>query len=571
MARVARNKKSIRWWPDGALGLGAIGTIWWASNSGLPGWARLTASMAAFVALLIVGLLAVARHAEWAQNHPPRRTPGPTYMRVGRSMRAFGATALGGGFLLSMLSVPAAGLLILVGLALGLVGHTLVARYEAPVRSPMPQSLTFPEPYDPQRRRSAADVSSAVSASQDDRGAGPVRPCKIEINFYIARMIERRAQSLVTRRLRSSPAVALTGPRQCGKTTLARRLKGVYFDLEQDSDRLRLDLAWGELEAGRSLVILDEAQSWPEVFNRLRGAIDQRRRRMGRFLLLGSVAPSLMLEVSESLAGRLSLVELTPLLLEELETAASRARHWLCGGFPDGGVLRPSAYSQWARDYLRLLAQRDLPTWGLPASPGVTQRLLRMLAAVHGQTWNASQIGKSLGLSYHTVNSYLDYLEGAFLIRRLAPFQTNIRKRLRKRPKVYWRDSGLLHASLNIAGRRDLLDQPWVGASWEGYVIEQAIGTLLSIGATFEPYFFRTSDGHELDLVLDFGRARWAVEVKLTASPGAADMRRLTAVADHIGATRCFLVSQTREVHRGRRGLSCNLPTFLDELRRRAP
>jgi len=230
-------------------------------------------------------------------------------------------------------------------------------------------------------------------------------------------MITRRINKMLQKRLASYPAVALVGPRQSGKTTLAGSLGGKYFDLEQESDRLRLDLEWDMLIADKALIILDEAQTWPEIFPRLRGAIDNKRKQFYRFLLLGSVSPALMTQVSESLAGRLSVLELTPLLLSELETGASRQRLWMLGGYPDGGVLGKPAYPVWQKDYLSLLVQRDLPNWGLPARSQVTQRLLKMLAATHGQEWNASQIGKSLGLSYHTVNSYLDYLEGAFLIR----------------------------------------------------------------------------------------------------------------------------------------------------------
>jgi hypothetical protein len=379
-------------------------------------------------------------------------------------------------------------------------------------------------------------------------------------------MLERVSETLVRQRLRAYPAVALVGPRQCGKTTLALELGGTYFDLEQEPERLRLDLAWDDLAAGRDLVILDEAQSWPEVFPRLRGAIDRDRKRRGRFLLLGSVSPSLMTWVSESLAGRLSLVELTPFLLDELHTKASRGRHWLCGGYPDGGVLNPGRHPLWQLDYLALLSQRDLPSWGLPARPQTTDRFLRMLAALHGQAWNASRVGQSLGLSYQTINSYLDYLVGAFLIRRLQPYLTNIRKRLVKSPKVYWRDSGLLHALLNVADDTALLAQPWVGASWEGYVIEQAIGALSAHGISSQACFFRTSDGHELDLVLDLGKETWAVEIKLTASPGPDDMARLEKTADMIGASRRFLVSQTRQPGGDDRRLSCNLPGFLERL-----
>jgi len=380
-------------------------------------------------------------------------------------------------------------------------------------------------------------------------------------------MITRKVRKLIEKRLAAYPAVALVGPRQCGKTTLARSLRGEYFDLEQESDRLRLDLEWDNLVAGKELLILDEAQAWPEVFVRLRGAIDRNRSRKGRFLLLGSVSPSLMTRVSESLAGRLSLVELTPFLLSELKSNSSRQRHWLCGGYPEGGVLQPKRYPQWQRDYLALLAQRDLPMWGLPARPQVTERLLRMLAALHGQVWNAAQVGQSMGLSYHTVNRYLDYLIGAFLVRQLPAYQANVRKRFVKRPKLYWRDSGLVHALLNVPDQRALLVQPWVGASWEGYVIEQSLGELSSQGRVFNAYYFRTSDQYELDLVLDFGRELWAVEIKLTASPSVDDMARLNKTADLIKASRRFLVSQTREVTGNERCLSCNLTTFLQQLR----
>ena len=233
-------------------------------------------------------------------------------------------------------------------------------------------------------------------------------------------IIARKIKTLVQQRLKSYPAVALIGPRQSGKTTLARSLSTDYFDLEQEPEQLRLDVQWPSLIKTKRLIVLDEAQSWPELFPRLRGAIDMERQRLGRFLLLGSVSPALMKHVSESLAGRLSLVELTPLTLTELPDIPM-TELWLRGGFPDGGVLTSDRYPQWQKDYLDLMTQRDLPSWGLSAKPQVMQRLLRMLAAVHGQLWNASQIGQSLGLSYHTVNTYVHFLEGTFLIRKLQP------------------------------------------------------------------------------------------------------------------------------------------------------
>ncbi len=379
-------------------------------------------------------------------------------------------------------------------------------------------------------------------------------------------MLRRGIELVLAERLGAYPAVTLVGPRQCGKTTLARSLPGEYFDLEQESDRLRLDLEWDTLCYGSRLIVLDEAQAWPDIFPRIRGAIDAERGRPGRFLLLGSVSPALMTEVSESLAGRLSILTLTPFLHGELASDAARKRLWLVGGFPDGGILQRSRYPQWQRDYLALLTQRDLPNWGLPAAPRVTDRLLRMTAALHGQPWNASQVGQSLGLSYKTVNSYVDYLEGAFLVRRLPPFQTNLRKRLVKTPRIYWRDTGLLHAVLNVPDEDALLAQPWVGASWEGFVIEQVLGTLSARGVSFESYYFRTSDLYEVDLVIDTGRERWAIEVKLTASPGPDDMARLDRAAGMIGATRRFLVTRTRRPAGDNRRASCNLGGLLERL-----
>ena len=377
-------------------------------------------------------------------------------------------------------------------------------------------------------------------------------------------MIPRHLRSLIRDRLTSSPAVGLIGPRQCGKTTLSRSFAGEYFDLEQEPERLRLDLQWESLAAARELAILDEAQSWPDVFARLRGVIDRDRKRNGRFLILGSVSPALMVHVSESLAGRMSLVELTPFLWSELPTAAARDRLWLCGGYPDGGVLAPGQFPQWQKDYLTLLTQRDLPEWGLAAKPQLTQRLLRMLAAVHGEVWNASRLGESLGLDYKTINSYVDYFAGAFLIRRLQPYLVNVRKRLVKSPKVYWRDTGLLHALMNVTDERALLVQPWVGKSWEGFVIEQVLGRASASGMHFEAYWFRTSDQYELDLVLDLGKELWAMEVKLTTFPSGADMEHLNKTADMIGATRRFLVSKTGKVAGDDRRTSCNLQWLLE-------
>ena len=377
-----------------------------------------------------------------------------------------------------------------------------------------------------------------------------------------------RTSPVLNRRLTDFPAVALIGPRQCGKTTLARSLGGRYYDLEQEPDRLRLDLDWDDATCGRELVILDEAQAWPELFPRLRGAIDRQRPRKGRFLLLGSVSPALMRQVSESLAGRLSLVELTPLTLSELTADAQRRRRWLHGGYPDGGVLDGRGFPVWQLDYLALLAQRDLPDWGLPATPRTTARLLRMLAAVHGQTWNAARIGRSLALSYHTVNSYLDYLEGAFLVRRLDAWRANVRKRLTKRPKLYWRDSGLLHALMNVATSDSLVHQPWVGASWEGFVVDQALAALQHADRSWGAYHLLTADQREIDLLLEVDGELWALEMKLTTRPRPADLARLNANADLIGADRRLLVCRRSDLMVTGTQVVCDVEGLVDYIER---
>jgi len=380
----------------------------------------------------------------------------------------------------------------------------------------------------------------------------------------LSRLVERQLRSA----LKEQPAVALLGPRQVGKTTLARSLRGTYFDLELETERLRLDLEWEQLINGKRLLVLDEAQAFPEIFPRLRSAIDSERRRAGRFLILGSVSPQLMRSVSDALAGRLALVELTPFLWTELESHAQRRRLWLTGGYPDGGILRPSRFPNWQLDYLELLAQRDLPNWGLPAAPRLTMRLMRMLAAAHGQTWNGAALGRSLGLDAKTVSGYVDFLEGTYLLRRLPPYHANLKKRMVKAPKIYWRDSGLAHALLGIGTERQLLEQPWVGASFECHVIEQIIGRVGALGHRAQSYFLRTHDGHEIDFVLEVGGSRWAIECKLSTQPDQRDLTKLTALADAIGAKHRVLLSRSSKIIESPAGIVCDLPWLLENLKR---
>jgi hypothetical protein len=378
-------------------------------------------------------------------------------------------------------------------------------------------------------------------------------------------MIKRAVSKLVLARLEQFPAVGLLGPRQCGKTTLAKGLSRHYFDLEQPSDRLRLDLSWNDIIERNDLVLLDEAQAWPEVFPRLRAAIDARRKHNGRFLLLGSVSPVLMRQAGESLAGRMALLELTPFFLAELPGSKFDLL-WRCGGYPDGGVLGGATFPHWQANYLSLMAQRDLPAWGLPARPAVTDRLFRMVAGQQGGILNASQLGQSIGITYHTVQSYLDHLEAAFLIRRLPPFYANIQKRLVKAPKIYWRDSGLLHALLGLTPEADLWAQPWVGASWEGWVIEQILAARQARGENFQAYYFRTQDGLEADLLLESGKQREIIEIKLTTSPSQEDFTRLEKVAAlSKKATRQVLISRASRAVVTKDRWSVDLATYLRE------
>ncbi len=378
-------------------------------------------------------------------------------------------------------------------------------------------------------------------------------------------MINRSIKQILQSDLKTYPAVAVIGPRQSGKTTFAKTFSSRYYDLELLDDRTRLDVQWPEIIKQKDLIILDEAQSWPQVFPRIRSAIDNERSRMGRFLLLGSVSPALMKQVSESLAGRLSLVELTPFLLSEL-SMNQMDNLWLYGGYPEGGILDPTRFPRWQKNYITLLTQRDLPNWGLPAKPPVTQRLLQMLSAVHGQLWNASKISQSLGVDYKTINTYIDYMTGSFLIRRLEPCHANLKKRLIKSPRIYWRDAGLLHAMLNITNFDQLLSHPTAGASWESFVIEQILGALQAKGQSYQPFFLRTSDQKEIDLILDFGQKTWAFEIKLTTNPSPGEVKQFDKIADQIGADKRIFVCRIPNPIESEQMNVTNLPGALSFL-----
>lgn len=339
-------------------------------------------------------------------------------------------------------------------------------------------------------------------------------------------MIPRRARTAVQEALQRQAAVALTGPRQVGKTTLALAIAGVtpsiYLDLEANDDRAKLaDPAWFLAAYEDRLVVLDEIHRMPELFATLRGLIDRGRRRgrrTSRFLILGSASMDLMRQSSESLAGRIAYVEMGPLNVLEITAAGHEVSTlWVRGGFPESYLAANDVDSlAWRKDFIRTYLERDIPLLG-PRVPAETlERLWTMLAHEQGALLNTSRLAASLMISAQTTTRYIDLLVDLLLVRRLRPFHSNIGKRLVKSPKVYVRDSGVVHALLGIAGHHALSGHPVAGASWEGFVIENL---LAAAPARTMPSFYRTSAGAEIDLLLEIpGHGLWAFDIKLSLS-----------------------------------------------------
>jgi uncharacterized protein len=319
--------------------------------------------------------------------------------------------------------------------------------------------------------------------------------------------------------LRHNPVCALLGPRQCGKTTLARqfvarRKTAHVFDLETASARARLaepELALAPLQG---IVVIDEIQRQPELFAVLRPLADRPDKRT-RFLVLGSASPNLIRGVSESLAGRVGFVDLGGFDPGEVGPGAWH-RLWLRGGFPRSYLAATDALSvRWRRDFIRTFLERDVPQLGIRIPGERLRRFWMMLAHFHAQLWNGADIARSLGVSEHTVRGYLDVLAATYLVRQLPPWHANISKRQYKAPKVYIRDSGLLHTLLGVTKREELEAHPKLGASWEGFALEQ----MLSIAGSHEAYFWGTHAGAELDLLLIRRGRRYGLEFKYSTAP----------------------------------------------------
>lgn len=344
-------------------------------------------------------------------------------------------------------------------------------------------------------------------------------------------MISRlAAMRSVRSALAANPVCALLGPRQCGKTTLALELargrRSHYFDLETATGRARMARAELTLAPLSGLIIIDEIQRLPELFTVLRPLADRTRSR-ARFLILGSASPELVRGASESLAGRVGFVHLGPFDLNEVShgRAATMQRLWLRGGFPRSYLARSDAQSsRWRQDFIRTFLERDIPQLGIRIPAETLRRFWLMIAHYHAQIWNGAELARALGVTEPTVRHYLDLLTGTYLLRQLPPWFENLGKRQFKSPKVYVRDSGLLHALLGIPTRADLDGHPKFGASWEGFALEQ----VLSVFGTDQAYYWGTHAGAELDLMLIHRGRRYGVEFKASA---AATMTRSLHIA----------------------------------------
>jgi predicted AAA+ superfamily ATPase len=378
-------------------------------------------------------------------------------------------------------------------------------------------------------------------------------------------MIERpRAIDELKTAIRENPVAVLLGPRQCGKTTLAHRLaeetEATFFDLERAADQAKLrtpELVLGGLEG---LVVLDEVQRMPALFTLLRPLADRPKAKT-KFLLLGSASPELVKGVSESLAGRVGFVDLSGLELGDVG-AAKQNQLWLRGGLPRSFLARNDQTSfEWREDFIRTFLERDVPQLGIRIPSATLMRFWTMVANYHGQIWNGAELARALGLSEKTTRAHLDLLTGAFVLRQLPPWFENLGKRQYKAPKVYVRDSGLLHALLSMETMLELAGHPKYGASWEGFALEQ----VLNVAGTRQAFFWGTHSGAELDLLLMRAGKRYGIEFKCADAPGMTKSLRI-ALQD-LKLERAWIVypgAESYPVHEQVR--VCSLADCLKEL-----
>ena len=381
-------------------------------------------------------------------------------------------------------------------------------------------------------------------------------------------MIERKLHKEIVALLKQFPAVAILGARQVGKTTLAKQISAaqkkttLYLDLENPLDVRRLADPYTFLTDNKDkFIIIDEVQTIPSLFAVLRSVIDKDRRN-GKFILLGSASPQLVKGVSESLAGRIAYRELSPINFTELPQNISRDKHWLRGGFPAALLAKNDIVAtEWLRSFIRSYVERDLSSlFGVDLTSNIISRLLSMLAHINGNIWNAEMIGRSLGITAPTVNRYVDFLEGAFLVQRLPAFFINTKKRLVKAPKIYIRDSGILHQLSGVHNMVSLKGHPVVGSSWEGYVVEQIRQLKF---ANVDMYYYRTQAGSEYDIVLAKGIHPLAcVEIKLNNAPSLSK-GNMQSISD-LKTKKNFVIVPDVEEYKTRDGIIiCNAATFF--------
>lgn len=334
----------------------------------------------------------------------------------------------------------------------------------------------------------------------------------------------------IERSLHRFPVTLLLGPRQCGKTTLARKIAGTraaYFDLEDPETPLRAEVAKQVLAPLRGLVVIDEFQRQPKLFELIRVLADRSPLR-ARFLILGSASPDLVRGASETLAGRVSYFEMSGFDLAEIG-AKQRSTLWLRGGFPRSFLARTERDSfGWRQSFVQTFLERDIPQLGVRVPSHALRRFWTMLAHYHGQIWNAAELARSMGVGENAVRHYLDVLSGAFMVRQLQPWFENVGKRLVKAPRIYLRDTGLLHLLLGVGTRNELLAHPKLGASWEGFALEQVLRLL---GSDRDAFFYRTHAGTELDLLIHRGTKRYGFEFKHADAPEPTKSMHL-AIAD---------------------------------------
>jgi predicted AAA+ superfamily ATPase len=380
--------------------------------------------------------------------------------------------------------------------------------------------------------------------------------------------LKREVKETILKYLKIFPAVALVGPRQCGKSTMIKKLiqeigSAVYLDLQDVNDWNKLQEPGLFFESHKNdLICLDEIQLRPNLFSQLRSTIDKNRKN-GKFLLLGSASRDLIQHSSESLAGRIGVINLTPFLMQEAMQykGYKQENYWFRGGFPNSFLAENDEFSSiWIENFIQTFIERDIPQLGFQIPALQLRRLLTMCAHTQGQVLNLSKIGESLGLSHTTIKRYIDLLEQTFITRTLRSYDGNVKKRLVKAPKVYIRDSGLLHRLLQIDNYSELLGNPIFGSSWEGVVIENVISKLTA----WEAYYFRTASGDEIDLILKKGNKVIGVECKASLAPTVS--KGFWKVKELLNLDECYVIAPITEESYGI-GENVNVTSLVDFLK----